>query len=108
MEQFAKLPEDDRESFFNESSVRRNLRTIIIEKDFWVCWALGRIYAIPEFAPHVIFKGGTSLSKAFGLIDRFSEDVDLTIGRTAPFIKDTASPVETGISGKERERRIND
>jgi hypothetical protein len=57
--------------------------------------------------PHLTFKGGTSLSKAYGLIDRFSEDIDLTISREAPSLADGKNPTEGGISGKERKRRID-
>lgn len=53
----------------------------IVEKDFWVCWTLHRLYnSIPDL-PRLLFKGGTSLSKCFGLIHRFSEDIDLGIER---------------------------
>lgn len=49
----------------------------LLEKDIWVVWALRHLFAAP-YAPHLVFKGGTSLSKAYGVIQRFSEDVDLT------------------------------
>jgi len=49
----------------------------LLEKDVWVVWALNTVFVAP-FGPHLTFKGGTSLSKAYGLIQRFSEDVDLT------------------------------
>lgn len=53
-----------------------------IEKDFWVCWTLNALYhQRPAGAPRLLFKGGTSLSKAHGLIQRFSEDIDLTVFR---------------------------
>lgn len=52
---------------------------MIIEKDFWVCWLLGRIFAEPKLADACVFKGGTSLSKVFNAIARFSEDIDLAI-----------------------------
>jgi len=106
MEQFAKRSDTERQDILQESANRRGIRDVIIEKDFWVCWTLGRLYALPELADHIIFKGGTSLSKAYGLIERFSEDIDLTIGRTAPHICDTKNPMESDISRKERERRI--
>lgn len=48
----------------------------ILEKDLWVCWALKEVFKLPM---QMSFKGGTSLSKAFNLIDRFSEDIDITI-----------------------------
>jgi hypothetical protein len=49
----------------------------LLQKDVWVVWALETLYA-SAVGPHLVFKGGTSLSKAYGVIDRFSEDVDLT------------------------------
>ena len=59
----------------------------------------------PDLAGHMTFKGGTSLSKAYGIIERFSEDIDLTISRSAPLLMDVASPMDDDITGKERERR---
>lgn len=51
----------------------------IIEKDFWVCWSLKRLFGLPKGASAtLVFKGGTSLSKGFGAIRRFSEDIDLS------------------------------
>lgn len=53
-----------------------------IEKDFWVCWTLDALYhQLPDGQPRLLFKGGTSLSKAYGLIERFSEDIDVTVFR---------------------------
>lgn len=52
---------------------------VIIEKDFWVCWLLEKLFKLPI---KMAFKGGTSLSKGFGLIKRFSEDIDITIDYT--------------------------
>ena len=51
----------------------------LLEKDIWVVWALQTLGAEQELLETLTFKGGTSLSKAYGLIDRFSEDVDLTL-----------------------------
>lgn len=51
----------------------------VVEKDFWVCWTLKHIFEHPELSRILIFKGGTSLSKVHGLIDRFSEDIDLIL-----------------------------
>jgi len=106
MDDFARRSAEDRRPFIEEAAARRDLTSTIIEKDFWVCWTLRRLMRFPGLAGHVTFKGGTSLSKAHGLIQRFSEDIDLTIRRTAPLIEDVAPPMEQGISGKERERRI--
>jgi len=104
MDEFARRPSDDRRAYIEEAASRRDLTPIIIEKDFWVCWTLRRL-AAEELKDHVTFKGGTSLSKAYGIIERFSEDVDLTIRGSAPLIDKIASPMETGIGTKERERR---
>ena len=72
----------------------------LLEKDVWVVWALETLFAAP-FAPHLVFKGGTSLSKAYRVIERFSEDVDLTydIRAIAP---DLAMPGSEGLP-EERE-----
>lgn len=51
----------------------------MVEKDFWVCWSLGRLFGHPELSKVILFKGGTSLAKVFHLIERFSEDIDLII-----------------------------
>lgn len=100
--------DDDRLAFINEAAARRDVAPIIIEKDFWVCWTLRRLMQTPGLGEHLTFKGGTSLSKAYGIINRFSEDIDLTIGRSAPQIEQTKPPMENGISGKERGRRAKD
>lgn len=105
MDNFARRPAEDRLAFINEAAARRDVTPMIIEKDFWVCWTLRRLMESPQIADKLIFKGGTSLSKAYGIIERFSEDIDLTIGRDALFIADTKPPTALDISGKERERR---
>lgn len=105
MDDFARRADKDRRVYFEEAASRRDLTTIIIEKDFWVCWTLRRLVRHPDLAGHLTFKGGTSLSKAYGIIQRFSEDIDLTIRRTAPRLSDLPLPTEEGISGKERDRR---
>lgn len=105
MDEFARRGDDDRLAFINEAAARRDVTPIIIEKDFWVCWTLRRLMSVPVLANNLTFKGGTSLSKAYGIIERFSEDIDLTIGRNAPMIVDTLPPMDDHISGKERERR---
>ena len=105
MDEFAKRTAADRLAFINEAAARRDVTPIIIEKDFWVCWTLRRLMETPALGEHLTFKGGTSLSKAYGIIERFSEDIDLTIGRDAPMIAETKPPMEQGISGNERERR---
>lgn len=105
MDEFARRPQEDRLAFISEAAARRDVTPIIIEKDFWVCWTLRRMMEIPVLAENLTFKGGTSLSKAYAIIERFSEDIDLTIGKNAPLIAEIKSPMEEGISGNERQRR---
>jgi len=73
---------DERRDLFAATAERMGIDERLIEKDFWVCWMLRRLFTLPEIGEHLTFKGGTSLSKAFGLIARFSEDIDLIIGRS--------------------------
>ena len=79
MSTFATLPARERELFFRQYQEKRGVDPVIAEKDFWVCWLLGRIFEEPQLADACVFKGGTSLSKVFGAIERFSEDIDLAI-----------------------------
>jgi hypothetical protein len=67
----------DRADFFQAAVARVGRNAILLEKDVWVVWALRALFEDPIGA-HLVFKGGTSLSKAHRLIERFSEDVDLT------------------------------
>ena len=79
MERIATWSKDDRADLVREASAIRKLAPEIVEKDFWVCWSLSRLFGSPAMADKILFKGGTSLSKVFGLIERFSEDVDLIL-----------------------------
>lgn len=78
---FLSLPEDERRLYIEQAAVRRSLSPVILEKDFWVCWLLGILFE-SEFAGSLVFKGGTSLTKVFGVMDRFSEDIDLSLSPT--------------------------
>jgi hypothetical protein len=75
------LPQDERELFFRTAADVQNMSFEIIEKDFWVVWILERLFSLKNVKSFLTFKGGTSLSKVYGLIDRFSEDIDLSIER---------------------------
>jgi hypothetical protein len=55
----------------------------LVEKDFWVCWTLKRLFSVSEFESRLLFKGGTTLSKIFGVIRRFSEDIDMAVDYVA-------------------------
>lgn len=77
VDKVAHLSSSDRADLFNETAARMGLNPVIIEKDFWVCWILKQLFTLEEFDKRLIFKGGTSLSKCFNLIQRFSEDIDI-------------------------------
>jgi hypothetical protein len=75
---FLDLQPQERRLYIEQAAVRRNVSAVVIEKDFWVCWLLGILFG-SEFSGSLVFKGGTSLSKVFGVIERFSEDIDLSL-----------------------------
>jgi hypothetical protein len=77
-----------------------------IEKDFWVCWTLDALFnGLQAGGPRLLFKGGTSLSKAYGLIARFSEDIDVTVFRDDIGEAASVNELET-LSGKKRAARL--
>lgn len=79
MDKVAHLSQKDRSDLFAETANAMRTTSAIVEKDFWVVWVLSRVLGNPELARILKFKGGTSLSKVFGLIGRFSEDIDLIL-----------------------------
>lgn len=79
MEKVAKISQSERSDLFKETATKMRTTPAIIEKDFWVVWVLSRVFANAELARVLKFKGGTSLSKVFSLIGRFSEDIDLIL-----------------------------
>lgn len=97
----------DRLDLFLTTAARLGTPVQNVEKDFWVCWTLDALFnGLPAGGPRLLFKGGTSLSKAFGLISRFSEDIDITV-----FREDLGQPVEPtdlmGLSGKKRKATLD-
>ncbi len=108
MDSVAKSSRRDRSQLFEATEGKHAPRipASIIEKDFWVCWALHRLFTVLKFRPQLIFKGGTSLSKVFKVIDRFSEDVDLSISRRDLGFAEARNPEEAGISKGEAKRRL--
>lgn len=82
MDELARMSPADRSAVFAAAAAGTGYPVHIIEKDFWVCWVLKRLFD-PPLVAGMVFKGGTSLSKGYDLIARFSEDVDLTLPRTA-------------------------
>ena len=81
MEEFYRLDNKVKLDVFEQISARSGLPAYAVEKDWWVVQTLRLVFQM-EIAPHIVFKGGTSLSKAWGIIDRFSEDIDLALDRS--------------------------
>lgn len=97
----------ERRDLFLGASARLGTAVQNIEKDFWVCWTLDALFnGLKAGGPRLLFKGGTSLSKAFGLIARFSEDIDITV-----FRDDLGQSAEIAdldaLSGKKRRARLD-
>ena len=83
MDTFLQLPASRRLLAFQQVDETMGLQAASVEKDFWVCWTLREIFALPGIGEHITFKGGTSLSKAWKLIERFSEDIEKTFDARA-------------------------
>lgn len=81
------------------------LQAVSVEKDFWVCWTLRELFHLPGVGEHLTFKGGTSLSKAWKLIERFSEDIDLVVDKEVLGFGGDAGP-DTASSNKQRKARL--
>ena len=97
---------NDRRDAFIAAGRRLGAAEQNIEKDFWVCWTLDALFnRLPAGGPRLLFKGGTSLSKAFGLISRFSEDIDVTVFRDDLGEGASVELLET-MSGKKRKEKL--
>lgn len=81
MRKFLALEHETRRQAIEQAAARKRMAAVAVEKDFWVTWALGQLFSMPKIGSSLTFKGGTSLSKAWGLIERFSEDIDLVIDK---------------------------
>ena len=102
---FLELPEDERRAVFAATAERLDTREGYVEKDFWVCLLLNLLFnALPEDHPKLLFKGGTSLSKVYGLIDRFSEDIDVTVDRHDLGFSGDNDPCRTELSRSKRRK----
>jgi hypothetical protein len=96
MDRFLKLSKQDRIDTFSKAEVDIGLSEDIIEKDFWVCWTLKELFSLDEIKDNLTFKGGTSLSKVYKVIDRYSEDIDVSIERAYFGFKDDKDPANVG------------
>jgi hypothetical protein len=79
MDKVARLPAQQRSELFSEAATQKGTTPAVVEKDFWVTWVLNQLFREPDLARLLMFKGGTSLSKVYNLIERFSEDIDLVL-----------------------------
>lgn len=80
LQEWLKLPAETRLNIFAEVAGKLGLPAPAVEKDWWVVRTLELVFQT-EIAKHTVFKGGTSLSKAWNLVERFSEDIDLALDR---------------------------
>ena len=108
MDQFANDTPEQRDEVLQEAAARLGISKAIIEKDFWVCWSLKQLFALPSFGDHMIFKGGTSLSKAYDVIHRFSEDVDLSLDRAQLGFEGDRDPENPDLSGKKQKQLLQE
>lgn len=102
MNAFLQLPAGRRRLAFLQVDEAIGLQAVSVEKDFWVCWALRELFALPGIGEQLTFKGGTSLSKAWHLIERFSEDIDLIVDKAALGFGADAAP-DKAPSAKKRQ-----
>jgi len=106
-QQIISAPPRDRLDLFLATANRLGTPIGNVEKDFWVCWTLNALYhERPTKGPRLLFKGGTSLSKACGLIERFSEDIDVTVFRDDLNEAVSIEALET-LSNKKRRARLD-
>ncbi len=106
---FIQLSSDERNLYCRQAAERMEtpLPAAVIEKDLWVCWTLNLLNEIPELKGTITFKGGTSLSKAWGLIERFSEDIDIAINRKV-FGQQPPHGAEDATSNRQRKTRLEE
>jgi hypothetical protein len=98
--------DEERRDLFVGAADRLRTNEQNIEKDFWVCWTLDALFnELETGGPRLLFKGGTSLSKGYGLIERFSEDIDITVFREDIGQPATFEELEA-MSGKKRNARL--
>ena len=92
MYDFIKLDKNERSQAFRIASERLGYPAYVIEKDFWVTYMLGTIFNRIKHNHKIMFKGGTSLFKCYKLIDRFSEDIDLSLNMADLGFEDEKAP----------------
>jgi len=104
MDKFLTYTAEQRERAIRETAARMQLHPTPVEKDFWVCYLLRELFNLSCVKDHLIFKGGTSLSKGYGVIKRFSEDIDLSVHASAFGVEIESNFSE--LSKSQRDNRI--
>ena len=108
-EAFIALSREDQRDVFDAAARRLDTLSSHVEKDFWVCLVLDALYdRLPDGHPRLIFKGGTSLSKGFQLIERFSEDIDLVVPRRGLGFDGARDPAAPALSNKRRKTLLGE
>lgn len=79
MFEYRKIAKNELELIIRNASLKLGVNEVILEKDYWVCFVLNYLFSKCKWKEDFTFKGGTSLSKCFDLIQRFSEDIDLIL-----------------------------
>lgn len=107
IDRFAVLPASEKVAYFEMTAANRGISPELVEKDFWVCWILKQLFSLEDSRGHLTFKGGTSLSKCYNAIQRFSEDIDIAIERKyLEHGKSTEPSIDE--SNKENQKRIEE
>ena len=103
---FFDLPETERQAVFRVAGETLDMPLVLMEKDLWTCHVLDALFNSGATSrPHLLFKGGTSLSKAYNLIQRFSEDIDITVFREDMGFGGENDPANPAL-GTNRRRRL--
>ena len=103
-EAYLSLKPQEQKEILQTAATQLGRQAAVLEKDIWVCWVLQTLFSIPDAHP-IAFKGGTSLSKVYDIIDRFSEDVDITLDYR--HFCDEFDPFSPGVS-KNKIRQFSD
>ncbi len=106
MNEFLSFSEDRRRTVCEQAQDTLGLPPATIEKDFWGCWTLKKLFDLPEWGARLTFKGGTALSKGWAFIERFSEDIDIVINRDALGFGGDHAP-ERAPSRKQTRKRLD-
>lgn len=104
MRDFAKMSPKQKDLFYTAAAQAVGLPDHIIEKDYWVTWLLDILFTMEDIKDQLTFKGGTSLSKVYNQIRRFSEDVDLSIEKAYFGFSGDRNPIEA--KSKKKAKRL--